>query len=44
MLKLLPTLGPSVLEPYLYSGFGQVDLHGNFLAHEDVRVARFREQ
>lgn len=44
MLLLLTAFGPPVLKPYLYSGLGQVDLHCNFLAHKDVRVARFRKQ
>lgn len=28
----------------LYSGLRQVDFQGHFLAHEDIRIARFSEQ
>lgn len=44
LLRLLPALGPSVFEPNLDTRFGQVDLEGDFFAHEDVRVACFGEQ
>ena len=35
---------PAVLEPDLHARLGQADLHGDLLAHEDVRVARLHEQ
>lgn len=44
MLKLLAALGASILKPHLYSRLGQVDLEGDLLAHEDVRVARLAKQ
>lgn len=44
MLELLATLGAAILEPNLYSRLGQVDLEGDLLAHEDVRVARLAKK
>lgn len=44
MLELLAALGAAVLEPDLYSRLGQVDLEGDLLAHEDVRIARLAEE